>query len=116
MTSPPVRAPQARKPHTAGSAAILLMLSLSLIHISRGLAAQVDLSTWEPPPIFKHLQKLGALEIEEMLRTFNMGIGLVAVVPATLLKKARVVLTRMNERSLVMGRVIRKNNPRVVYS
>ena len=84
--------------------------------LPRGLAAQVDLSTWEPPPIFKHLQKLGALEIEEMLRTFNMGIGLVAVVPATLLKKARVVLTRMNERSLVMGRVIRKNNPRVVYS
>jgi hypothetical protein len=33
-----------------------------------------------------------------------------------LLKKARVVLTRMNERSLVMGRVIRKNNPRVVYN
>jgi phosphoribosylformylglycinamidine cyclo-ligase len=84
--------------------------------LPRGLAAQVDLSTWEPPPIFKHLQKLGALEIEEMLRTFNMGIGLVAVVPATLLKKARVVLTRMNERSLVMGRVIRKNNPRVVYN
>ena len=51
-----------------------------------------------------------------MLGTFNMGIGLVAVVPAPMLKKARTVLTRMNERSIVMGRVIRKNSPRVVYS
>jgi phosphoribosylformylglycinamidine cyclo-ligase len=76
----------------------------------------VDLSSWEPPPLFAHLQKLGDVEDEEMLGTFNMGIGLVAVVPAPMLKKARTVLTRMNERSIVMGRVIRKNSPRVVYS
>jgi len=84
--------------------------------LPRGLAAQVELSSWEPPPIFTHLQELGGLEHEEMLRTFNMGVGLVAVVPGPLLKKARVVLTRMNERSIVMGRVIRRNTPRVVYS
>jgi phosphoribosylformylglycinamidine cyclo-ligase len=84
--------------------------------LPRGLAAQVDLSSWEPPPLFAHLQKLGDVEDEEMLGTFNMGIGLVAVVPAPMLKKARTVLTRMNERSIVMGRVIRKNSPRVVYS
>ena len=84
--------------------------------LPRGLAAQVDLSAWDPPPLFSHLQKLGALEMDEMLSAFNMGIGLVAVVPADLLKKARLTLTRMNERSLVMGRVLRKNGPRVVYS
>jgi phosphoribosylformylglycinamidine cyclo-ligase len=84
--------------------------------LPRGLAAQVELSSWETPPLFTHLQKLGDVEHEEMLRTFNMGIGMVAVVPATLVKKARTVLTRMNERSVVMGRVVRKNSPRVVYS
>jgi len=84
--------------------------------LPRGLAAQIDLSTWDPPQLFTHLQELGELESDEMLRTFNMGIGLVAVVPADLLKKARVTLTRMNERSVIMGRVIRKSPPRVVYS
>ena len=51
-----------------------------------------------------------------MFRTFNMGIGLVAVIPADLVKKARLTLTRMNERSIILGRVIRKASPRIVYS
>jgi phosphoribosylformylglycinamidine cyclo-ligase len=84
--------------------------------LPRGLAAQVDLSAWDPPPLFTHLQKLGSLDQDEMFRTFNMGIGLVAVVPADLLKKARLTLTRMNERSIVLGRVIRKSTPRILYS
>jgi phosphoribosylformylglycinamidine cyclo-ligase len=84
--------------------------------LPRGLAAQVDLSTWDPPPLFSHLQKLGGLETDDMLSAFNMGIGLVAVVPADLIKKARLTLTRMNERSVVLGRVLRKAGPRVLYN
>jgi phosphoribosylformylglycinamidine cyclo-ligase len=84
--------------------------------LPRGLAAQVELVSWERPPLFTHLQQLGGLQDQEMLRSFNMGIGLVAVVPADLLKKARAVLTRMNERSVVMGRIVRKAGPRVRYS
>jgi len=84
--------------------------------LPKGLAAHIDLSTWDAPPLFTHLQKLGKLETEEMLRTFNMGIGLVAVIPADLLKKARLTLTRMNERSLVIGRIVRKSPQRVIYS
>lgn len=84
--------------------------------LPRGLAAHVDLSAWDPPPLFTHLQKLGSLDHDEMFRTFNMGIGLIAVVPADLLKKARLTLTRMNERSIVLGRVVRKSAPRIIYS
>jgi phosphoribosylformylglycinamidine cyclo-ligase len=82
----------------------------------RGLAPQVDCSSWDPPPLFAHLRELGGLSRDEAFGQFNMGIGMVAVVPAALLKKARTVLTRMNERSIVMGRVIRKANAKVVYS
>jgi phosphoribosylformylglycinamidine cyclo-ligase len=82
----------------------------------RGLAPQIDLSTWEIPPLFTHLQQLGSLDRDEMFSTFNMGIGLIAVIPAALLKKARTVLTRMNERSIVMGRVVRKATSKVIYS
>jgi phosphoribosylformylglycinamidine cyclo-ligase len=84
--------------------------------LPKGLSAQVDLSSWEAPPLFTHLQKLGKLDQEEMLRTFNMGIGLIAVVPADLLKKARTTLSRMNERSVVIGRILRKSPQRVFYS
>jgi phosphoribosylformylglycinamidine cyclo-ligase len=82
----------------------------------RGLAPQIDLSSWEVPPLFTHLQTLGSLDRDEMFSTFNMGIGMIAVVPAALLKKARTVLTRMNERSVVMGRVVRKATSKVIYS
>ena len=82
----------------------------------RSLAPQVDCSAWDPPPLFAHLQQLGGLSRDEMFAHFNMGIGLVAIVPAPLLKKARMVLTRMNERSIVMGRVIRKASAKLVYN
>jgi phosphoribosylformylglycinamidine cyclo-ligase len=51
-----------------------------------------------------------------MFGTFNMGVGLVATVPADLLKKAKTTLSRMNERSMVIGRVLRKSPQRILYS
>lgn len=83
--------------------------------LPRSLCAHVELASWEPQPIFTHLQSLGNVDSEEMLRTFNMGIGLVVVVPADRLAKARLVLNRMNERHFVLGRIA-KGERRVVYS
>lgn len=83
--------------------------------LPRGLCAQVDLSNWEVPPLFTHLQKLGNVERDEMLLTFNMGVGLVAAVPAERLTKAKQLLNRMNERCFVIGRVA-KGDRKVVYS
>ncbi len=45
-----------------------------------GLDAQVDLDCWTPPPVFGWLAQVAGIEPLEMLRTFNCGIGLVAVV------------------------------------
>jgi phosphoribosylformylglycinamidine cyclo-ligase len=84
--------------------------------LPKGLAAQVDLSAWEPPPLFSHLQKIGDIDREEMFSTFNMGIGMIAFVPVDLVKKARLTLTRMNERSFVIGRVVRRVQRKVLYS
>lgn len=75
--------------------------------IPKGLGAIVDLASWQVPPLFEHLQKLGNVEQDEMLRTFNMGIGLIVVVPAEKVKKAKAVLNRANERHHIIGRIIR---------
>ncbi|HTW44512.1 MAG TPA: phosphoribosylformylglycinamidine cyclo-ligase, partial [Acidobacteriaceae bacterium] len=50
--------------------------------LPKAVSAHVELGSWPVLPIFEHLQQLGNVEQEEMLRTFNMGIGLIAVVPA----------------------------------
>jgi phosphoribosylformylglycinamidine cyclo-ligase len=83
--------------------------------LPRGTAAVVDLAGWTVPPLFEHLQHLGNVEQDEMLRTFNMGIGLIAVVPAEQVKKAKALLDRANERHHLIGRIIRGDR-RVTYN
>ena len=73
--------------------------------IPKGMGAVVDLASWQSPPLFEHLQQLGNVEQDEMLRTFNMGIGLIVVVPAEKVKKAKAVLNRANERHYIIGRI-----------
>ena len=75
--------------------------------IPKGMGATIDLASWTVPPLFEHLQKLGNVEQDEMLRTFNMGIGLIVVVPAEKVKKAKAVLNRANERHCIIGRIVR---------
>ena len=47
------------------------------------LAADIDRSTWTPAPIFDVISERGVVERSEMERTFNMGMGMVAVLPET---------------------------------
>ena len=47
-----------------------------------GLGAQIDLTAWTLPPVFRWLAETGGLEQAELLKTFNAGIGMVAVVAA----------------------------------
>jgi phosphoribosylformylglycinamidine cyclo-ligase len=75
--------------------------------LPKGMGATVDLASWQVPPLFEHLQQLGSVEQDEMLRTFNMGIGLIVVVPAEKIKKTKAILNRANERHCIIGRVVR---------
>jgi phosphoribosylformylglycinamidine cyclo-ligase len=75
--------------------------------LPKGMGALVDLASWQVPPLFEHLQHLGDVEQDEMLRTFNMGIGLIVVIPAEKIKKAKAILNRANERHCIIGRVVR---------
>jgi len=56
--------------------------------IPDGLTARIERSRWTVPTLFDTLQRLGNVEDGEMFRTFNMGIGYVAIVPAADAEKA----------------------------
>ena len=75
--------------------------------LPKGMGASIDLASWQPPPLFGHLQQLGNVAQDEMLRTFNMGIGLIAVIPAEKIKKTKAILNRANERHCLIGRIVR---------
>ena len=79
-----------------------------------GLDGRVELGTWEPLPIFRFIQERGRVSKEEMLRTFNMGIGLVLVVPEKLVGQVEEDLLSRSEKFFHIGSVI-KGTGKVIY-
>ena len=82
--------------------------------LPKGTGAIVEMHSWPVPPIFEHLQRIGNVPPDEMLRTFNMGIGMILVVPAKKFKKAQTILDRCGEKAYTIGRVV-KGEKRVTY-
>ena len=83
--------------------------------LPRGTAAVIEMGTWPVLPIFEHLQQLGNVSQDEMLRTFNMGLGMLLVVPSAKFKKAQSVLERVGEKAYTIGRIV-KGERKVTYS
>ena len=83
--------------------------------LPRGTAAVIEIGSWPVPPIFEHLQTLGKVPQDEMLRTFNMGIGMLLVVPSKKFKKAQTVLERAGEKACTVGRIV-KGDRKVMYT
>lgn len=79
-----------------------------------GTHARVLLGTWEVPPIFTWLQEKGEVDDEEMLRVFNLGVGMVAVVAPGDLGEVLASLRASGQRGFVMGSVD-KGGSGVVY-
>jgi phosphoribosylformylglycinamidine cyclo-ligase len=83
--------------------------------LPRGVAAVIDMGSWQIPPIFEHLQQLGNVPQEEMFRTFNMGLGMLLVVPSKKFKKAQTLLERAGEKAFTIGRIV-KGDRKVMYT
>jgi phosphoribosylformylglycinamidine cyclo-ligase len=83
--------------------------------LPRGVAAVIEVGSWPVLPIFQHLQKLGNVPQDEMLRTFNMGIGMLLVIPSKKFKKAQTVLDRAGEKAYTVGRIV-KGDRKVMYT
>jgi len=84
--------------------------------LPKNCAAQIELGSWPVLPIFDHLQALGQVSEPEMLRTFNMGIGLIAAIPAAKFARAKNLLDRAEEKFYVIGRVVKGEHGRVQYT
>ena len=70
-----------------------------------GCQAEVDYESWERPPLFTLIQERGDVPEADLRRTFNCGIGLVAVVGESDLDDTMAVLRRLDEQPVVIGHV-----------
>jgi phosphoribosylformylglycinamidine cyclo-ligase len=78
-----------------------------------GVRAHIDLSSWPVPPIFRFLAKTGKIEPEELLRSFNLGVGMIVVVPPARVKAVEADLKRRREKFYRIGRIERGDAARV---
>ncbi|MGH8776666.1 MAG: phosphoribosylformylglycinamidine cyclo-ligase [Jiangellaceae bacterium] len=69
-------------------------------------AARLDRSTWSPQPIFGLVGQLGHVELDELERTLNMGVGMVAVVGAESAESAIVLLSERGVPAWIAGDVV----------
>jgi phosphoribosylformylglycinamidine cyclo-ligase len=73
--------------------------------LPRDVDAQVDMTSWEQPRIFLELQQLGAVDDDEMAKVFNLGIGMILVVPPDDVHRALDVLRSEGHRAVEIGRL-----------
>jgi phosphoribosylformylglycinamidine cyclo-ligase len=73
--------------------------------IPKGLTARLDRGTWTPAPVFSMIAQRGRVERAEMEKTFNMGVGMVAVVAADDADRVLAVLTARHVPAWVLGEV-----------
>ncbi len=71
------------------------------------VSVELDWGAWPVPPIFALLQDLGNLTFDEMLRVFNLGLGLIFVMPPSLDPRERCPA------ALEVGRVVARQDQRV---
>ncbi len=85
--------------------------------LPKGLGARIDLNKVPVLPVFKWLAREGGIAQNEMLRTFNCGIGMIAIAAPKDATAVADAFTRAGERTVMLGEVVRAaNEPRVVYT
>ena len=84
--------------------------------LPRKLDAQIDLAAWTPLPVFCWLAGSAAISEQEMLRTFNCGIGLIAIVAADAVLTVTNAFRGAGETAFAIGRLVEGDgDAKVVY-
>jgi len=86
--------------------------------LPHNLQAAIELGSWPVLPIFRYLAQIGRIERDELLKTFNLGVGMILVVPTKHISRVEAELKRRREKFYVIGRIERatRGKSRVVYS
>jgi phosphoribosylformylglycinamidine cyclo-ligase len=73
--------------------------------LPEGLEAVLERRSWPRDPLFEWLKATGQIELEEMYRTFNCGIGMVVILPPEHAAAAVALLTSRGESARIIGEI-----------
>ncbi len=82
-----------------------------------GIGAKILRKQWSVPPVFAALARLGQVDREEMYRVFNMGIGLIMVVPAAAMTDVLARAAALGDQGWHIGEIVTADReaPQVTY-
>lgn len=84
--------------------------------LPKGLGARIDLAKVQVLPVFKWLAREGGIAQNEMLRTFNCGVGMIAITAPKDAAEVTQAFAQAGERTVTMGSVVRSDGgAHVVY-
>jgi phosphoribosylaminoimidazole synthetase len=83
--------------------------------LPKDYSAELDLEEIDVAPVFQWLARTGGVAPEEMMRTFNCGIGMIAVVAAGQAAQVAAVLQEAGERVTPIGRIVPRRDLGVIY-
>jgi phosphoribosylformylglycinamidine cyclo-ligase len=78
--------------------------------LPRSCKAVIDRSAWKMPPIFTFLSEKGEIPMDEMYRTFNMGIGLMAIVDEAVADDVVHHFGALGEQASIIGEIVATEN------
>ncbi|HVB87677.1 MAG TPA: phosphoribosylformylglycinamidine cyclo-ligase [Candidatus Dormibacteraeota bacterium] len=86
--------------------------------LPKNVQAVIDLGSWPMLPIFRYLARVGQIEQDELLTTFNLGVGMISVVSPKHVARVQADLKRRREKSYVIGHIekAQRGKPKVIYS
>jgi phosphoribosylformylglycinamidine cyclo-ligase len=75
--------------------------------LPKGCRAVIKAGSWDMPPVFPFLQNKGEIPVDEMYRTFNMGIGMMALVPDNEVEDIMQQFNALGEKPFVIGEIVK---------
>ncbi|MBM7616021.1 phosphoribosylformylglycinamidine cyclo-ligase [Alkaliphilus hydrothermalis] len=73
--------------------------------LPEGVDASIQLGSWEIPAIFSVIQEMGNVEMDEMYKTFNMGVGMMMVVKKADTERVLEIMNNLGEKAYIIGEI-----------
>ncbi len=83
--------------------------------IPNTLSSEIYLNNWKMPLLFSALQELGKIQIRDMLRIFNCGIGMTLVIEPKDLDTTMKVLSKHKFKGFMIGKVVKKSSSEITF-
>lgn len=83
--------------------------------LPEGLSAKIDCASWSMPLVFKWLAEIGNIEKLEMLKTFNCGVGMIAVIDSGDADSAIASIKQSGDTAEIIGQITAQSGDKVEY-